>query len=108
MMRNMAGIMKKMHEMQDQLAAMKVDLAVMEFTAIVDGGTVCATVAGDGKLTGLKLDPTALESRKTEVLEDMICLATNNASDKANDEKARMIKKITGGLPLPPGINLPF
>jgi DNA-binding protein YbaB len=38
----------------------------------------------------------------------MICLATNNALDQATAEKARMMKDITGGLPLPPGMNLPF
>ena len=108
MMRNMAGMMKKMQEMQSRLAAMQEDLADKEFTAIVGSGAVSATVTGDGKLVKLKLDPDALDLAYTEMLEDMICLATNNALQEAAEEKARLMRNITGGLPLPPGLNLPF
>ena len=108
MMRNMAGMMKKVQEMQDQLTAMQVDLADKKFTAVVGNGVVSATVAGDGKLTKLKLDPDALNPADTEMLEDMICIATNKALQKAAEEKTKMVNDITGGLPLPPGLNLSF
>ena len=108
MMRNMAGMMKKMQEIQVQLAAMQEDFADKKFTAIVGNGAVSATVTGDGKVDNLKLDPDALDQADTEMLEDMICLATNNALQKAGQEKTKMINNITGGLPLPPGLNLPF
>tara|TARA_B100001057_G_scaffold244096_1_gene244413 strand:- start:1183 stop:1509 length:327 start_codon:yes stop_codon:yes gene_type:complete len=108
MMRNMAGMMKKMQEIQGQLAAMQEDFADKKFTAIVANGAVSATVTGDGKVDNLKLDPDALDQADTEMLEDMICLATNNALQKAAQEKTKMINNITGGLPLPPGLNLPF
>ena len=108
MMRNMAGMMKKMQEMQNRLATMQGDLADKEFTAIVGSSAVSATVTGDGKLAKLKLDPDALDPADTEMLEDMICLATNNALQKAAEEKNKMMSDITGGLPLPPGLNLPF
>lgn len=108
MMRNMTGMIKKMQEMQGRLAAIQGDLADKEFTAIVGSGVVSATVTGDGKLAKLKLDPEALDPADTEMLEDMICLATNNALQKAAEEKTKMMKDMTGGLPLPPGLNLPL
>ena len=108
MMRNMAGMMKKMQEMQGRLATMQEDIANKEFTAIVGSGAVSATVTGDGKLAKLKLDPDALDPADTEMLEDLICVATNNALQKAAEEKTKMMNDITGGLPLPPGLNLPF
>ena len=108
MMRNMAGMMKKVQEMQSQFEAMKGSLSIMEFTAIVGNGAVSATVTGDGKLAKLKLDPKALDDADVEMLGDMICLATNNAHQQANEEKTKMMKDITGGLPLPPGMNLPI
>ena len=107
-MRNMASMMKKMQEMQGRLAAMQEDLASKEFTVIVSSGAVSATVTGDGKLVKLNLDPDALALSDTEMLEDMICLATNNALQKVAEEKTKMMNDITGGLPLPPGLNLPF
>ena len=108
MMRNMAGMMKKMHETQGRLKAMQGDLANKEFTAIVGSGVVSATVTGNGKLAKLKLGPDVLDQADTEMLEDMICLATNNALKKATEEKTKMMNDITGGLPLPQGLNLPF
>ena len=108
MMRNMAGMMKKMQEMQGRLKTMQEDLAEKQFTATVSSGVVSATVTGDGKLAKLKLDPGALDPADTEILEDMICLATNNALQKVNQEKTKMMNDITGGLPLPPGLSLPF
>ena len=107
-MRNMANMMKKMQKMQSRLTAMQGDLADKKFTAIVGSGVVSATVTGDGKLAKLKLDPDALDPADTELLEDMICLATNNALQEAAEEKTKMMNDITGGLPLPPGLNLPF
>ena len=107
-MRNMAVMMKKLQEMQGRLTAMQEDLAKKEFTAIVGSGVVSATVTGDGKLAKLKFDPDALDPANIEMLEDMICLATNNALRQAAEEKNKMMKDITGGLPLPPGLNLPF
>ena len=108
MMRNMAGMMKKMQKMQSRLTAMQGDLADKEFTAIVGSGVVSATVTGDGKLAKLKLDPDALDPADTELLEDMICLATNNALQQVAEEKTKMMKDMTGGLPFPPGLNLPL
>ena len=107
-MRNMAGMMKKVQEMQGRLEALQGDLAIMEFTAIVGGGAVSATVTGDGKLAKLKLGLDTLDPIDTEILEDMICLATNKAYQQAAEEKSKMMKDITGGLTLPPGMNLPF
>ena len=108
MMRNMAGMMKKMQEMQCRLTAMQGDLAKKEFTAIVGSGTGSATVTGDGKLAKLKLDPSALGSVDVDMLEEMICLAANTALQHAAGENAKMMMGMTGGLPLPPGLNFPF
>ena len=91
MMRNMAGMMKKVQEMQGRMESMQADLATMEFTAMVGGGAVSATVSGDGKLVRLKLDPAALAPDDVDMLEDMICLATNNALQKATEEKEAML-----------------
>ena len=42
-MKNMAGIMKKVQDMQGRLRVMQEELAIMKFTAVVGGGAVpCA------------------------------------------------------------------
>ena len=48
-----------------------------------------------------------VESEK-EIVEDLIIAAFSDAKSKINDEVAKKMKEITGGLPLPPGFNLGF
>jgi DNA-binding protein YbaB len=65
-------------------------------------------VTGSGVLHAVKIDHSVIDPDNAEILEDLICLATRNAQAAASAEKARLMKDITGGLPLPPGMNLPF
>ena len=65
-------------------------------------------MTGSGVLHAVKIDHSVIDPDNAEILEDLICLATRNAQAAASAEKARLMKDITGGLPLPPGMNLPF
>ena len=108
MMRNMAGMMKKVQEMQSRMEALQQEMADTEFSAAVGGGAVQVTVTGKGEMRGVKIDPSAVNGEDIGMREDMICLAANNARAEADAAMAAKMKDITGGLPLPPGISLPF
>ena len=108
MMRNMANMMKKVQDMQARLATVQANLNLQHFSASAGSDRVTVTVTGNGNLQKVKIDPSIIDPDDTEMLEDLICIATRNAQTAANEEKARQIKDITGGLPLPPGINLPI
>ena len=108
MMRNMAGMMKKVQEMQTRMEALQQEMATAEFTASVGGGAVTVTITGKGEMRHVKIDPAAMDGDDVSILEDMICLATNNARAEADSTMAARMKNITGGLPLPPGMSLPF
>ncbi len=108
MMRNMAGMMKKVQEMQSRIEALQQEMADTEFSAAVGGGAVQVTVTGKGEMRGVKIDPSAVDADDIGMLEDMICLAANNARAEADAAMAAKMKDITGGLPLPPGMSLPF
>jgi DNA-binding protein YbaB len=56
----------------------------------------------------VKIDPSAVDAEDIGMLEDMICLAANSARAEADAAMAAKMKDITGGLPLPPGMSLPF
>ena len=47
-------------------------------------------------------------NREIEVLEDLILAATNDAKAKAETRVAEEMQELTGGLQLPPGMQLPF
>ena len=108
MMRNMAGMMKKVQDMQVRLETLQAELESQHFSASTGNNYVTATVTGSGALHAIKIDPNVIDPDDVEMLEDLICLATRNAQAAASAEKARLLKDITGGLPLPPGMNLPF
>ena len=108
MMRNMAGMMKKVQYMQARLEALQTKLDSQHFSASAGNDYVTATVTGSGTLHAIKIDPSVIDPDDAEMLEDLICLATRNAQAVASAEKARLLKDITGGMPLLPGMNLPF
>ena len=43
-----------------------------------------------------------------DTLAELVMLAVNNAKSEADAKKANALKELTGGLPLPPGLSLPF
>ncbi len=108
MMRNMAGMMKKVEEMKKRMEALQSEMEQASFAASVGGDVVTVSVTGKGFVQSVSINPEAVDPAEIDVLEDMICLATNKAKQKAETEMAARIKDITGGLPLPPGMNLPF
>ena len=108
MMRNVGGIMKKVQNMQARLETLQTELESKHFSASAGNHYVTATVTGSGSLHAIKIDPSLIDPDDAEMLEDLICLATRNAQAVAREEKARLLKDITGGLPLPPGMNLPL
>ena len=108
MMRNMAGMMKKVQEMQSRMEELQAEMASTEFTAAVGGDSVTVTVTGKGEMRAVRFNPAAVDAEDIGMLEDMVVLATNNARAEADRTMAVRMKDITGDLPLPPGMSLPF
>ena len=108
MMRNMAGMMKKVQEMQSRIEELQAEMARTEFTAAVGGDSVTVTVTGKGEMRAVRINPVAVNAADIGMLEDMVVLATNNARAEADRAMAARMKDITGDLPLPSGMSLPF
>jgi DNA-binding YbaB/EbfC family protein len=64
------------------------------------------TITGKMEARKVQLDPSALAD--AEMLEDLIVAAFNDAVAKANDESNKRMAAVTAGMPLPPGMKLPF
>jgi DNA-binding YbaB/EbfC family protein len=107
-MRNMMGMMKKAQEVQSRIQALQDEMASTRFSASVASNAVTVTVNGKGQLEAVKIEPDALASNDSDMLEDLILLASNRARDEAETAMKSQMADITGGLQLPPGMNLPF
>jgi DNA-binding protein YbaB len=56
----------------------------------------------------LKIDPSLFKEDDVEILEDLIVAAHADAKAKAEAEANAKMQEMTAGLPLPPGMKLPF
>jgi DNA-binding YbaB/EbfC family protein len=108
MMKNLSGMMKKVQELQGKMEALQEDMANRSFTASVGGGTVSATVTGKGVVTDMVISADVCASGDTELLTELVMLAVNTAKSDADRAQEEAMKHVTGGLPLPPGMKLPF
>lgn len=59
-------------------------------------------------MTALAIDPSLAKADEVEILEDLVIAAHNDAKAKVESMMAEEMKSVTGGLPLPPGMKLPF
>ena len=100
--------MKNLGQMMKQVQDMQAKLVDIEITGAAAGGKVQVTVNGKGTVKALKIDPTLVDPAETEVLEDLIVVALNDAQTKVDAMSQGEMSKLTGGLPLPPGLKLPF
>ena len=105
---DMAGMMKKAQEMQGKMAEMQENLNAITVTGEAGAGLVKATATAKGELTALDIDPSIFSGDDKEVVEDLILAAIKDAQAKATERSQQEMAKLTEGLGLPPGMNLPF
>ena len=107
-MKNLGQMMKQAQEMQAKMGQLQEELSQTEMTGMAGGGLVQATMNGKGELRALRIDPSLVDPEGVEVLEDLIVAAANDAKSKVEAHVACEMQKLTGGLSLPPGFQLPI
>ena len=103
---NIAQMMQQAQRMQDNLKRVQDELAALEVTGQSGGGLVTVTLTGKMEARRVHIDPSALGD--AEMLEDLVTAALNDAVAKANEESAKRMSAATAGMPIPPGMKLPF
>jgi len=98
-------MMKKAREIQTR---MQEEIGNLQMTGTSGAGLVSLTLNGQGNLKGVKIDPSLMNPEESEILEDLIIAAHNEAKAKIETAVAQKTKDITAGLPIPPGFKLPF
>jgi len=107
-MKDIMGMMKAASEMKGKMEAMQAELAEMVVEGRAGGGMVTVSLNGKGEMKGVAIDPALFRDDDVSVLEDLIVAAHNDAKAKAEAETQRKMAEVTAGLPLPPGMKLPF
>lgn len=101
-------LMKQAGEMQAKMQEMQEKIADLEATGEAGGGMVKVVLNGKGYAKGVAIERTLMKEDEAEILEDLIAAAINDAKSKLEIQSAEHMKEMTEGMPLPPGMKLPF
>ncbi len=107
-MKDIMGMMGKVKEMQEKMQTMQAELENIEVEGVSGAGMVKVTLSGKGTMKGLSIDPSLINPADVEMLEDLIMAAHNDAKAKSEAAMAEKTQELTAGLPIPPGMKLPF
>ena len=103
----LAGLMKQAQAMQDNLRRAQEELASVEVEGQSGAGLVKVTMTCKHDVRRISIDPSLLAEDK-DMLEDLVAAAFNDGVRRAEAVSAERMGKLTAGLPLPPGMKLPF
>ncbi|MBC7202146.1 MAG: YbaB/EbfC family nucleoid-associated protein [Pusillimonas sp.] len=108
MMKNqMAGLMRQAQQMQENMKKAQEELANIVVEGVAGGGLVKVSMSCRHDVKRITIDPGLLADDK-EMLEDLVAAAFNDALRKAEAASQEKMSSVTAGMPLPPGMKLPF
>jgi DNA-binding YbaB/EbfC family protein len=103
---NIAGLMQQAQKMQQEMQKAQEELANMVVTGEAAGGLVKVTMTGKHAVRRVEIDPSLLDD--AEMLEDIVAAAMNDAVNRVATTTQERMSDMTAGIPLPPGMKLPF
>ena len=103
---NIAQLMQQAQKMQENVQRAQEELAKLEVTGNAGGGMVSVTISGRMECRKVRIDPSVLAD--PEKAEDLIAAAFNDAVNKVNVESQAKMPAATAGMPVPPGMKMPF
>jgi hypothetical protein len=103
----LAGLMKQAQAMQDNLRRAQEELASVEVEGQSGAGLVKVTMTCKHDVRRVAIDPSLLGDDR-DMLEDLVAAAFNDAVRRAEQVSSEKMSRLTAGMPLPPGMKLPF
>tara|TARA_B100001179_G_scaffold212961_1_gene181247 strand:- start:130 stop:447 length:318 start_codon:yes stop_codon:yes gene_type:complete len=99
-MTDIQQFMQMGQQLQARMAELQEELSVREISASAGGGMVTVTVDGKGGVTRIVIDPTVVDARDVEMLEDLVLAAISEAQGKAQGQYEEDMRKAAGGMPI--------
>jgi DNA-binding YbaB/EbfC family protein len=99
-MTDLSQLMQLSQQLQAKMTELQASLDAKSISAASGGGMVTVTVDGKGQVRRVQIDPTCVDPRDVEMLEDLVLAAISEAQTKAQGEYEQEMRRATGGLPL--------
>jgi hypothetical protein len=93
-------MMRKIAQMQTDMAAAQAALANETVEGSAGGGMVKATVTGSGEVQRVSIDPSVVDPADVETLEDLVVAALADGLRRASELQSQRIGAVTGGMNL--------
>jgi DNA-binding YbaB/EbfC family protein len=103
-MKNFNDLMKQAQALQQRFQEAQDKVALVEAEGQSGGGMVKVTLNGKGLARSVRIDPSLADPKDVGMLEDLVLAAINDARTKVDARVSDEMAKVTGGLPLPPGM----
>ncbi|MBI1215894.1 MAG: YbaB/EbfC family nucleoid-associated protein [Alphaproteobacteria bacterium] len=107
-MTNIAQMMQKAQKFKQKMQEMQDRVKEMDIPGAAGGGLVSCVVTGSYELKSIKIDPSLVKPEETDVLEDLIVAAVNDARAQAERIMTGETQKLMAEMGLPPNMELPF
>lgn len=104
---NINELMKQAQQMQQKMQQLQEEAAKAEVTGESGAGMVKVVMNGRHDVRKVSIDPDVLKEDK-EFLEDLLAAAVNDAVRKVEEAQRKQMEKLTGGMQMPPGFQMPF
>ena len=101
-------LMEMAQNAQSELQRATQNLESIEVEGVSGGGLVKIRATAKGTILNVDIDESLLQPSEKAMLEDLIAAGLNDARAKADQAANAEMQKVTSGLPLPPGMKLPF
>ena len=102
---NIGQLMQQAQKMQENLKKAQEEMAELEVTGEAGGGLVKVVMNGRHEVRRVTIDPDVADDR--EMIEDLVAAAVNDAVNRVQEMMQEKMSGLTGGMPIPPGFNLP-
>jgi|SRR5271169_6207438 len=105
-MADFMGMMQQAAQLQSKMQALQAELDSIEVEGTSGGGLVSVRLSAKGDLKGVKIDDSLFKPPEKVIVEDLLVAAHADARRKAEAVMQDKMKALTGGMALPPGMNL--
>jgi nucleoid-associated protein EbfC len=101
-MPDLKGLLETAQRIQSEVARVREELGQSTVVGETGGGLCRCTANGKGEVLSLAIDDAIVGDKK--MIEDLAVGAVNIALARARETAEAAMARVTGGLPLPPGL----
>lgn len=95
------NMLKQAQQLQARMAKLKEELSTKSYEASSGGGAVTVTASGDFMIRKVTVKAELLQAGDAGMIEDLVMTAANQALQRAQEDAASSMSKLTGGFKLP-------